>query len=413
MFMVTDTTAIVGLVLFSGFVFGELASLIRLPRVTGYIVAGVFLNPSVFGIIPKNFAEHTDFVTNISLSFITFSIGGTLAFAKLKKLGKSISLITLWEAEMTFIVVALAVAFILPFFVHEKSATLLTTFIPLGLIVGAIASPTDPTGTLAVVHEYKAKGDVTSTILSVSAFDDALGLINFSLAIVFAKMLVIHQAFSVHASIIVPLKEVGGALVVGTIFGFIFNKFSKMIVKEKAGVLIVMLFGVLLLCYGGAHRLKFDELLATMTMGIVVTNFNKNSAKIFEILENYTEEFVFVLFFTLCGMYLNFNVLWTGFIFVLVYTVFRTFGKFVGTSIGCWLSGAGKNVRKYTAFGLIPSGGIIVGLALVLKQTPEFDNFSDIVISVIIGATVIHEIVGPILVKFALKRSNETERGQA
>jgi len=407
-----DTTLIIGIVLFSGFVLGELAQRLMLPRVTGYIIAGILLNPQIAWFMPRDITSHTAFITNFALSFITFSIGGSLIYTHIKKLGRSIVSITFFEAEITFLVVALAVAFSLPFLAHNAHGDFLHTFLPLGLIIGALASPTDPTGTLAVKHQYKSEGDVTSTILGVSAFDDALGLMNFSVAAVVAQVLVLHQSFSVTNSLGKPLIQIGGAFIVGALFGFLFNFIGKIIRKDTEGVLIVMLFSLLGLCYGLTHLAGFDELLATMTMGIVVTNFNKQRDRVFEILERYTEEMIFVLFFTLSGMYLNFGILATTGIGVALYAVSRTIGKFSGTYIGAVIGKSPKLVKRYTAFGLIPSGGIIVGLALMLKQNPAFDSFADVVINVIIGATVIHELIGPILVQIAFKKSGEVGAGR-
>jgi len=402
-----DTTLIVGIILSGGLLLGELASLIRLPKVTGYIVAGVILNPQLTHIIPADFASHTDFVTNFSLSFITFSIGGTILASHIRKLGKSIAWITFFEAQTTFLVVTLGIAFLIPILAPHTPGTFLATFLPIGLIIGALASPTDPTGTLAVVHQYRSRGDVTNTILSVSAFDDALGLINYSLAIVAAKVLVTHQGFNMDDSIIKPLISIGIALLLGGAFGFLFNFLCKLLWEETAGVFILMMFSLLTLCFGIARWLQCEELLATMMMGIIVTNFNIHRERVFEIMERYVEEIVFALFFTLSGMYLNFGVLTSSILLVGLYTFWRTGGKFLGAYIGSSIAGSPPRVKRYTAFGLIPSGGIIIGLALLLKQTPAFNPFSDIIISVIIGATVIHEFVGPILVRFALKRTGE------
>ena len=75
---------IVGIIIFTGFIVGELCSRIGLPKVTGYILAGVILNPNLTHFVPESFVEHTALVTNIALAFITFSVGGTLYFAKLR-----------------------------------------------------------------------------------------------------------------------------------------------------------------------------------------------------------------------------------------------------------------------------------------------------------------------------------------
>ncbi len=402
-----DTTLVVGIVLATGLFFGELASLVRLPKVTGYLIAGVLLDPQLTHLLPESFAQHTDFVTNLALAFITFSIGGTLRATELRRLGRSIAAITLLEAEITFLVVSLGVALLLPLFVHGVSGGFLSTFLPVGLIIGALASPTDPTGTLAVVHQYKAKGRVTSTILSVSAFDDALGLINFSLAAAAANVMVLHEHFSVGGSIGVPLAQIGGALALGAAFGLLFNLLTKLLWEETAGVFLVMMFALLALCFGVAHLFHCDELLATMTMGLVVTNFNAHRDRVFEIMEYYTEEIVFALFFTLSGMYLNVGIFVSSLALVGLYTFWRTVGKFAGAALGAAATDATPEVRRYTGFGLIPSGGIIVGLALLLKQNPAFHTFADIVLNVIIGATVIHEFAGPLLVQFALRRTRE------
>jgi hypothetical protein len=87
--------------------------------------------------------------------------------------------------------------------------------------------------------------------------------------------------------------------------------------------------------------------------------------------------------------------------------VFRGIGKYFGTRLGAGLANSPVPVKRYAAGGLIPQGGIVVGLALIVKQDPAFDGFSDMVISIILGATVIHEILGPILAKMALKKAGE------
>lgn len=406
-----DTTLVVGIILAVGLLMGEIAERLRLPKVTGYIVAGIILDPKVSHILPATFTDHTAFVTNISLSFITFLIGGTLTMLRLRKLGRGMVAITLCEAEVTFFMVAAGVALILPLFVPNVHGTFMDTFLPIGLIIGALASPTDPSGTIAVVHQYKAEGDVTSTILGVSAFDDALGIMNFSLAVVAAKVLVMHQSFNAYNSIGAPLLSIGGAALLGVIFGLMFNLLEKLLFRETGGVFIVMVFAMLTLCYGMADWLKVDELLSTMTMGIVVTNFSRHRERVYEILEQYTEEIVFVLFFTLSGMYLDFGILISSIVLVVLYTFWRTAGKFAGAYIGASIAGAPEKIKRYTPLGLIPSGGIIIGLALMLKQTPAFSHFADIILNVIIGATVIHELAGPLLVELALKRTGEIRTG--
>jgi len=401
-----------GVVLTTGFIMGELAQKIKLPKVTGYIIAGIILNPQLFNIVPKEVVDSTELVTNIALSFITFSIGGTLFYPTLKRLGKSIVSITICEAEFTFLFVFAGFLVTIPFFVHFSHPSWMMTFIPISLIIASIASPTDPTASLAVSHETNSKGNVTSTILSVGAFDDALGLMNYSIAFALTEVMLLHQHFNAYTSVIKPILVIVGSLVLGIVFGFILNGITTLIKKETEGVFAVIIFGLLAICYGLATVFKLDELLATMMMGIIVTNFNNQRERIFSFLERYTEEMIFVLFFTLSGMYLDFSVLGTTAILILLYAIFRTIGKFIGTFIGATISRAAPEIKKYTFFGLIPSGGIIVGLALILKSEPAYKDIASLIINTVIGATVVHELIGPIFVKLALKGSGEIGVGK-
>jgi Kef-type K+ transport system membrane component KefB len=402
---------ILGIIVCVGFIFGGLASKLKLPKVTGYIIAGIILNPDLFHLFPKDFTVHTTPVTNIALAFIAFSIGGTLAYSNLKKLGKSIIFITIFESEFAFLAVGLGACAVIPFFLYPGGANWLTVFIPMSLLLASLAAPTDPSVTLAVVHQYKAKGPVTSSIIGVGALDDVLGIINFSLASVIANTLILSDTFNIGSFLIQPLIIIGGAIPLGIILGVIFNLLSPLVKEGSESVLIVMILGLLCIGFGLADFVGIDPLLAIMIMGIVVVNFNKHRDKVFKMLERYTEQLLFLLFFTLSGMQLNFNTLAHGIILVLVFLVFRSLGKVLGTMTGALISGAPKNVRKYTAGGLFPQGGLIVGLALIMKQKPSFDAFSDLIISIIIGSTIIHELLGPVMAKMSLKKAGEIRSG--
>jgi len=397
----------VGIVILCGFVCGEVAKKIGLPKVTGFIIAGILLNPSLLHVVPEDFTQHTDLVTNIALAFITFSVGGTLYYGRVKKLGRSILTITLFEAEFAFLVSTAGLLVLAPLIVGGTGTSWTATFIPLALLLGCLASPTDPSATLAVTHEYKAKGPVSSTILGVTAFDDVLGIINFSIATAIAHILVTHEGLSITSSVVHPLGSIFGAVLCGTLFGLAFNTVTYLIRRETEGALIVVVLAMLALTFGVARWAGADELLATMTMGAVVVNFNARRQKIFRMLERYTEELIFVLFFTLSGMQLDFSALANNLLLVLFLVVFRGIGKTLGAVTGATLSGAPKKVKHFVAGGLIPQGGIVVGLALLMKQQPAFSQLSSIVISVVIGATVIHELIGPIVSKLAIKAAGE------
>jgi Kef-type K+ transport system membrane component KefB len=404
-----DSIIVVGIIILTGFVFGEIAHRVRLPKISGYILAGILLNPGITGIVSSDFLDQTELITNISLSFIAFSVGGSLLFSKIRKLGRQILYTGTFEAEITFFAVSLAFAGLLSVFVGAGNGGWLSFYIPTGLLLGSLAAPTDPSATVAVIHECDAEGEVTSTIVGITAYDDSLGIINYSLAVAVAEVLIAHKDFSLSSSIIMPVISVVGALGMGAIFGLAFTKIADFLSKETIGMLTVLVFALLITCFGVARVLGLEELLAAMTMGAVVVNFYSQHEKIFDALEKHTEDFIFVLFFTLSGMHLKMDVLAGSIWMVIIFVLVRAAGKFFGASWGAAVAGASRKVRLYTAGGLFPQGGIVIGLALMTKQNPAFNSISDIIISVALGAAVIHELAGPIITEWSLKKAGEIE----
>jgi Kef-type K+ transport system membrane component KefB len=396
-----------GLVITLGYILGELVRKLGLPRVSGYIVAGLILNPRITGFVSDSFVGSMGITTNLSLAILTFAIGGTLAIGPLKELGKKILFIALGEAQLSALLVAAGCLATLPFLL-PGAGSFLTTIAPLSILLGALASPTDPSATLAVVRQYRAKGMVTFSIMASAALDDALGIINYSLGVVVALVLVTRHVEGI-GTILQPLIAVGGALALGAASGLAFRFPPKWLRGESDGLQIALLLGLLGICYGVSSILELDQLLATMAMGITVVNTTRKQERhrIFHLLEESVEPIVFIVFFTVSGMLLDVGVLFQYFPVVLLFVVFRSVGKLTGTYLGARLGHASRAVRRYAGWGLIPQGGIVIGLALLVQQEPALAPISQILLNVIIGATVIHELIGPLTAKLAITKSGE------
>ncbi len=399
-----------GLAIMLGYVMGEVAKKIGLPRVSGYIIAGLMLNPRISGVVSGAFVDSMGTVTDLSLAILTFAIGGTLAFGPVKELGKKILFIALGEAQLSAFLVAAGCMATLPFLI-PNSGGFLTTIAPLSLLLGALASPTDPSATLAVVRQYKAKGMVTFSIMAAAALDDALGILNYSIAVVLAIVLTTHHIGGVSV-LLEPLLDIGGAIALGALAGFAFRFQPKWLQGENKGLEISLLLGTLGICYGVAAALGLDQLLATMAMGITVVNTGSEQDRhhVFALLEESVEPIIFIVFFTVSGMLLDVAVLFQYLPVVLLFVVFRTIGKLGGAYLGGRLGHASPAVRKYAGWGLIPQGGIVIGLALLVQQEAALASISVILLNVVIGATVIHELIGPLTAKIAIMKAGEATR---
>jgi len=404
-----DSILIVGLILLAGLIAGELAARVRLPRISGYIIAGICLNPGLLPLIPTSFMQHTGLVTDIALSFIAFSVGGTLLISRLRVLGKTIVTITVCEAEAAVLLVLTGFA-LLALLPGTPAGLSGAALLPLGLLLGAIAAPTDPSAILAIAHQYRAEGEVTTTIMSTAALDDTLGIITYSLATSLAGLLLSHSTFHFHHTLVLPVLTIAGGIVIGILFGLLLHPLLLFTRRDTEGMLIVLVFAMLSLCYGGARLAGCDPLLSTLAMGCTVANTSSFHEKVFSILERYTEELVFVLFFTLGGMYLDFSSFAGVSGLILLFVVLRIAGKVLGTRAGAAITGASPKVRRFTALGLIPQGGIVMGLALSIGADPLFTDLATPLINITIGGIVIHELIGPLAARRALMKAGEIPR---
>ncbi|MBN2057924.1 MAG: cation:proton antiporter [Candidatus Saganbacteria bacterium] len=389
----------IGIILLFGYVAGLIAEKIKLPAIVGYIAIGILLEPGFLGILPAKFISQSIVANNFVLAIITFSVGGSLAWSKIKELGKSIVWITVLEAEFAFVLVALGMAFLVG---HGS----FLAGLPLALLIAALASPTDPTATLAVVHEYSSDGPVTRTIMGVAASDDAMGIINFSLATALAAALMLGSSY-INANSVVwqPLITIVGSVIMGIVFGGCLSFVVKLV--KAPGALVAIVLGTIFSCFGLAAWFGLDQLLSVMTTGIVFVNLSRRSGEIFGALSKYFEELIFIIFFVLAGAHLRLDTLASSWLLIVVFVILRGLGKFLGTTAGAAIAGSPAVVKKYTIFGLLPQGGIVVGLALLVQQDPRFGLIAPLLVNLILGTTVIHEFLGPLFSRFAIKQANE------
>lgn len=400
----------IGVIIITGFVFGEMANKLKLPKATGYLVAGILLNPDLFISLldHKHFVEASHVVLDIALAIIAFSIGGGLHRKEIKSMGRSIVSIGINQAELTLLIVAFGLIGLFRLFPPEGYAWA-EYLVPMSIILGSLALPTDPAAFLAVKNELGAKGRLTTTTLGIAAIDDMLTFLNFVLAVSIAGMFMNPGENGIWMELLRTLGEIAASIALGAGMGALLNAVTGLVKKETEGVLIVLALGFILACYGLAAAFHIEKLLANMTLGIVVVNFNPIRKKIFDLIERYTEELVFVLFFTLSGIQLNFDIIGQALLLVGIFTVLRFAGKWAGTFSGALIAGSDKKIKRYTTWALLPQGGIVIGLGLTLQQDPKFSSFADIVLGVVIISSVVFEIIGSITTKYALQKAGETE----
>lgn len=395
----------IGFLLILGYMSKLFSDRFKIPAVTLYLIIGMFLSPEITNIMPKHFVKNIDWIIDFAIAVIAFIIGGSVKLKVLEKSQKVIAYITLLQAQMAFFLTAIALYFILPFFI--PNATELSDFIfyfTIALFLGAIASTTAPTTTLAVIHQYKSAGIVTTALIAIVALDDILSIVNYSLAYSINISILESSTKEMLTILGMAFLSIGASILLGVVFAY----FTIWIVsKIKSKSLISICLGNILVAYTIAHFIHLEALLTIMVFGLFLANRSDYFNQIFDELERVYLDIIFMLFFMVSGMHVNLEQVATLWHISLIYVLLRTFGKLLGTYLGAKLSHANKNITENLGYALLPQAGVALGLSmLVLKEFPQVE-IAMVVFNIILVATVVHEILGPLLTKYALKASHE------
>jgi len=400
-----DLFVYVGATLFAAFVLKILvADRIRFPAVTLYVALGVILGVSALKVFHEEALRTLSFVSRLGVGLIAFIIGSELDRRTMKKLGRSIIVIGIFEALLAFALVCAAVLLFFPGRWHYA------------LILGAVASATAPAATVYVIRQYKAKGPLTSTIMGVVGFDDAAALIIFVFASLFAESILAGTSVRVASLIFRPLltiaASIGVGMAMGTVCYFLLRK-----VRDPDSLLMAV-FAAVLLQLGIADALRLSDLLTVMSFAVFLTNTDLMLAHRTKTTLETLSPVLLPFFFILAGARLNVRLIVQIGLVGLVYTAARAAGKISGATLGALISRAPKTVRRYIGFSLFPQVGVAVALALTVQSRFDVPRFgaegaalSDLVINILLFTTLITEVVGPLLTRATLTAAGETNKG--
>ena len=378
----------ISLILFGGLLVGRFVKLFNLPNVTGYLIAGLILGPSLANFIPADMVRNFSLVSDMTLGFIAFSIGSEFKFSYFKEVGTTPVIVAIMEACGAMLLVTLTLL-------------LFGTDLRLALLFGAIASATAPAQTLMVVQQYRARGPMTSLLMSVVALDDAVALIAFGFATTIVNSMN-HPGTNMLFSIAEPFIELVISLIVGAALAFVMMIFLRYFKKPSNRISILLAF-IFLIIYL-ADRLHGSPLLACMAMGTVLVNWLDDIEDLTRVAQGVTPP-LFVIFFVISGAGLDFKALSGIGVVGIIYIVVRVLGKHFGAWFGATITRSEQKIRTYLGLTLMPQAGVALGLVIVAaKSVPEYAAQINVVI---LSSTFIYSLIGPSAAKFALIKAGE------
>lgn len=393
------STLYLGALLILCLMMGRFVSHFRVPKVTGYLLAGIMLSPSAINIFSNVLSEKIDgsicelrFLCDLALGLIAFSIGGEFQNERFKKMGKKIITISLCETFATFFFVFCSLFFF-------------TTNLPVAICLGILAIATAPAATLLVLREYDSEGVVTNSLLLLTGLNNFICLTLFTIC--FPTVIALSHGESSSTFILTLFSSLGSMLVslaAGFILGFLLSIFEKRI--TKANELIVLTIGTIILGIGLAQMLNVSPLLVNLVMGATVINIAKKGKVLFEEIKRIDLP-IYAAFFALSGASLHWDLLSVVGGVGVLYVAGRLAGKVLGVFYGAVKAQASQSLKRYGGCGLLAQAGVALGLALLIEDRDQ--KLGEVVSTTIFSTVIVFEILGPLAVRWSIVKSGEVK----
>ena len=378
------------IMLLAGFLLTRITKLLKLPNVSGYIIAGIIIGPELFHLTCDSVIDKMEFISDIALAFIAFGVGKFFKKEVLKKAGIKIIIITAFEALLAMLLITLMMRF-----VFKMSWSF-------SLLLGALASATAPASTMMTIKQYKAEGHFVEVLLQVVAIDDIICLLAFSIASSIASNT--GGSFSASDILLPLLYNILVILIAVTLA--IFLRFILNAKRSKNNRLILVIMSLLLLC-GICAILDVSPLLSCMIFATVYINITDDDY-LFHQIDNFTPP-IMLLFFVLSGMRLDLGVLKTVGIIGICYFLVRIVAKYLGSLIGCQIVHETKAVKYNLGLALIPQAGVAIGLSVLASRILPTDLGIKLS-TIILSSSILYEFVGPASAKLSLFLSGSIKK---
>jgi len=401
----TNLLLYLGVALILGFLLGKATNWLRLTAIVGYIIAGLILGP-MMNIMEQNLTDYSiNLIVDVTLGLVGFIIGIGFTKGFLRRFGKLAIEIAIIQCTITFAIIMLGVV-------------LLTRDFSLGLVLGVIGLATAHAGTVAAIHLVRGRGELSRMTIAVVGIDDGIAIIYFVFVLAFVKFLQ-GGGLPLLELISIPLQEIGGAVILGLIFGAALSYIGKS-VKHREDIFIIAL-GLIFLCIGISEMIKASPILACMILGVVFINLTPRIGRITNTSIESILPPLYVVFFAIAGLELSLqydSLIQFGFVstigITLVYISYRIVGKIAGAYVAGRSLKAPEKIQRNLGFALLFQAGVAIGLAIYASN--ELTGMSDgirmgaLVITIITLTTIFFEIIGPLGVKYALTKAGEAHK---
>ncbi len=391
-------TLTVGFVLLFAWSAGRFLAGLGLPRLTGYLAAGVLTGPAVLRLISAEMIAELHFASGAAIALIALTAGAELDLRARRSVLASTLGISLVSGLGGAALLALVMVLARPLFPFLRGLELGEAAAVAGL-VGVTLIAQSPAVVVALKNELGARGPITQTLLAVVVFGDLVVVVLFAIVSSVARA-VLGGPIDVAATTRAVAWELFGSLGLGVVLGAVLAFYLRR-VRSTENVFVLALA---LLVSELGPRLRLDPLLVMMSAGVLVANLGEGSRSLIDRIEAASTP-LYVLFFTLAGASIHLDVLAGALVPALLLVSVRAAALLGGARVGARIAGGDRAVARWVGVGLLPQAGLAIALALLLARA--FPRVGPAASALVLGVVAVNELVAPALLRWAWIRSGE------
>lgn len=382
---------VLGLLFFIGLAADRIGRRLQLPRVTLLLGFGLIVGRPGFDLLPEAISDLYSIVAVVALSAVAVLLGSSLSYANLRRHGRIVLIVSVAVVLITQGVVTIG---------------LWATGLPLALalILGALATATDPAATYDVIDQSGIDNGFTRRLKGIVAVDDAWGLLAFSLSMLVLRLFsdLDSGLGGDQSPLSLAVYELGGSILLGIVIGlpgaFLTGRLSD------GEPLRIEALGLIFLTAGLSLLLDLSYLIAGMTTGAVIVNVARHHTRTFHEIRNFEWPFL-IVFFVLAGASLDAQALTLAGTTGLAYALLRIAGRILGGWVGGTLAKAPQQERRFYGTAMLPQAGVTIGMALAAAE--QLPIYAAQITALAIGTTAGFELVGPLITALSLSRQKD------
>ena len=380
---------LVGAILLCGLAVGQVfVRVLRLPRITGFVAAGLVLGPGVLGLLDQAMLGELSIFVDISLGLILFELGRRLDFR--------------WFTHDRWLLASSVAESLLSFLFVYGTLRFFSVAPVYSATAAAIAMATSPAVLIMIVHDQRAKGPLTERLLALTALNNVFAFL--LIALLFGFVHLEYGADWLRATLH-PMYLIAGSAGLGFL-AFLASRTLARWLGKREDSQFVMLLGLIVGTVGCAISFKLSVLLALLAFGVFAKNLDRDH-DLMAVEFGPGGQFFLVMLFVITGAGLRPSELAVTGAVGAAFVLARLAGKLVGLGLFAPLSGISQKKALLLGVGMVPMSAIAV--VMVQGASALYPEFGATLSSVVLPAVVILELVGPLATQWALRRAGETE----